>query len=289
MSNSEARTFEGAPAGGGAPQEDGTVEHVAALGIASLPNLRDLGDQCTADGRRVRTGLVYRSDQPNPMSAEDLERLAALNLKTVFDLRTEEESADQPDQLPEGVALVRLDVFRDIDRSRPVVLGELLERPAAANAVLGGGKVDALLERAYRAFISLPSANEAYGELFAALADPARLPALFHCLTGKDRTGWAAAALLSLLEVPRETILADYLLSNGCALPRYGAAIDAFVAAGGEASITEAVFGVKPMYLDAAFDEMEKTYGSIEAYFEEGLGIDRQGQQHLRDLLTAEC
>lgn len=255
------------------------------LSIASLPNLRDLGGCRTADSRIVRTRLVYRSDQPNPMSAEDLERLAALGLKTVFDLRTEEEAAERPDQLPEGVDLVRLDVFRDIDRSRPVVLGELLRHPAEANVVLGGGKVDALLERAYRDFITLPSARQAYGGLFAALADPARLPALFHCLTGKDRTGWAAAALLSLLGVPSDAILADYLLSNGCALPRYQAAIDAFVAAGGEAAITDAVFGVKPRYLEAAFGALEKAYGSIERYFEEGLGIGRRERERLKQLL----
>ncbi len=257
------------------------------LSIASLPNLRDLGGHRTVDGRIVRTGLVYRSDQPNPVTPDDLDRLAALGLKTVFDLRTDEEAADRPDQLPEGVDLVRLDVFRDIDRSRPVVLGELLRRPAEANAVLGGGKVDALLERAYRDFIRLPSAARSYRELFSALADPDRLPALFHCLTGKDRTGWAAAALLALLGVPRDAILADYLLSNGCALPRYRTAIDAFVAAGGEATITEAVFGVKPRFLEAAFDEAEKTYGSLEGYFQEGLGIGPERQAQIREYLTA--
>jgi protein-tyrosine phosphatase len=229
--------------------------------------------------------LVYRSDQPNPVTPEDLLRLGELGLRTVFDLRTEEEAAECPDQVPEGVEVVWLDVFGDIDRSRPVILGALLEQPEKANAVLGGGKVDALLERAYRAFISLPSARRAYRELFEGLARPARLPALFHCMTGKDRTGWAAAALLSLLGVPRDAIFADYLLSNGCALLRYRAAIDAFVAAGGEASITEAVFGVKPAYLEAAFDEVVKRHGTLEAYFEEGLGIGRREQQQLAQLL----
>ena len=257
------------------------------VALASLPNLRDSGGHPAGDGRVVRAGLVYRSDQPNPVSPEDLERLASLGLRTVFDLRTEEEAAERPDQLPEGVEVVALDVFGDIDRSRPVILGGLLERPAAANEALGGGKVDALLDRAYRAFISLPSARQAYRELFAALADPARLPALFHCMTGKDRTGWAAAALLTLLGVPKDAVVADYLRSNDFILPRYQHAIDAFVAAGGERSITEAVFGVKPEYLEAAFDEMQKAYGTIEQYFEAGLGIDGQKQDRLREQLTA--
>jgi len=258
------------------------------LALASLPNLRDLGGHPAGDGRVVRAGLVYRSDQPNPVSPEDLEHLAALGLRTVFDLRTAEEAADRPDQLPEGVEVVVLDVFGDIDRSRPVILGALLEKPAEANAALGGGKVDSLLVRAYRAFITLPSAREAYRELFLGLADPERLPALFHCMTGKDRTGWAAAALLTLLGVSRDAVMADYLRSNDCALPRYRETIDAFLAAGGERSITEAVFGVKPEYLEAAFGEMEQVYGTIERYFEEGLGIDRRGQERIREQLTAD-
>jgi protein-tyrosine phosphatase len=41
-----------------------------------------------------------------------------------------------------------------------------------------------------------------------------RLPVLFHCTAGRDRTGVATVLLLEALGVPRETILSDYLLSN---------------------------------------------------------------------------
>ena len=59
------------------------------------------------------------------------------------------------------------------------------------------------------------------------------------------------------------------------------------VAAGGDRSIPEAVFGVKAQYLEKAFDEVAKRHGTIEAYFEQGLGIDRQGQERLREILLA--
>ena len=41
---------------------------------------------------------------------------------------------------------------------------------------------------------------------------------------------------------------------------------------------------MKKEYLEAAFDEMEKKYGTIEKYFAEGLGIDAAQQKALRDL-----
>jgi protein-tyrosine phosphatase len=45
----------------------------------------------------------------------------------------------------------------------------------------------------YREFITLPSAEASYATLFTDLADPHMAPGVFHCTTGKDRTGWAAA------------------------------------------------------------------------------------------------
>jgi protein-tyrosine phosphatase len=62
-----------------------------SLGIASVPNLRDLGGYTTSDGAAVAGGLVYRSNQLSGISPGDMEKLAALELRTAFDLRTAEE------------------------------------------------------------------------------------------------------------------------------------------------------------------------------------------------------
>jgi protein-tyrosine phosphatase len=134
----------------------------------------------------------------------------------------------------------------------------------------------------YREFITLPSAKTSYRELFLSIANPEKTPALFHCTTGKDRTGWGAAAILTLLGVAPEVVMEDYLKSNQYILPHYRKEIDEFVAAGGDSTIVLAVFGVKKDYLEASFDEVQKNYGSIEKYFSEGLGIDKEQQERLR-------
>ena len=214
------------------------VKKGTSLGIASVPNLRDAGGYTTADGSVVRRGLAYRSNQLNAISADDMTKIAALGLKNDFDLRTAEERDAKPDELPAGVKNVWLNVLADAKGSAAEV-EKLLSDPKAANAMLGDGKVSAEFVSAYREFITLPSANAAFRQLFLELSDKEQLPSLYHCTTGKDRTGWASAALLTLLGVPLDKVYEDYLRSNDYVLPAYKSFIDGFVAAGGDPSITQ--------------------------------------------------
>ncbi len=264
--------------------EQAAVEAGRNLGIASIPNLRDLGGYKTKDGASVAAGLVYRSNQLSGISPGDMEKLAELKLKNAYDLRTGEERKKRPEELPPGVNYVVLDVLADSPQAGPAQLEKLLADPKVANAELGNGKVVAGFEKSYREFVSLPSAKREFGKLFVDLANQKQLPALFHCTTGKDRTGWAAATFLTLMGVPKDKVYEDYLRSNDYILPAYKKAIDAFVAAGGDPEIPKAILGVKKEYLDAAFDEMQTKYGTIEKYFSEGLGIDVAQQKALRDL-----
>jgi protein-tyrosine phosphatase len=121
--------------------------------------------------------------------------------------------------VPNGGRDVWLNVLADEAQSAPVQLQRLMANPTQANAALG---------------------------------EPDTLPALFHCTTGKDRTRWAAAALLLLLGVPQDVVMQDFLRSNAYRLPAHQEQIDAFVAAGGDPAIPPAILGVKADYLAAA-------------------------------------
>jgi protein-tyrosine phosphatase len=254
-----------------------------SLGIASVPNLRDAGGYTTHDGSLVRRGVAYRSSQLNPVAPDDMKKLSALGLKNDFDLRAAGEREAKPDQLPAGVKNVWLNVLADAKDTNPAEVEEMLHNPRAANAALGNGKGAAKFMDAYRQFVTLPSAKAAFRQLFIELCEKNQQPSLFHCTTGKDRSGWAAAALLTLLEVPEEKVYEDYLRSNQYILPAYKQAIDGFVAAGGDPSIPQDLLGVKTEYLQSSFVEVKTQYGSIEGYFEKGLGIDKAGRQQLRD------
>jgi protein-tyrosine phosphatase len=242
-----------------------------------------MGGYTTADGSMVRRGVAYRSNQLNPVSADDLKKIAVLGLKNDFDLRMVEERGAKPDELPAGVKNVWLNVLADTKGVSPAEVERMLNDPKAANEALGDGKGSAEFVKAYREFITLPSANAAFRQLFIDLGDERQLPALFHCTTGKDRAGWAAAALLAVLGVPEDKVYEDYLRSNEYILPAYKKFIDHFVAAGGQPSIPQDLLGVKAEYLQASFDQVKTQYGNIENYFDKGLGIDQAGQQKLRD------
>jgi|GEM_PF-446886 len=259
-----------------------------SLGIASVPNLRDLGGYQTGDGATVASGLVYRSNQLHHINSEDMKKIADLNLKYVYDLRTYNEMSTRPEELPPTVSHAWLDVLADSPQSDPAMLDKLFKDPKVANENLGGGKAASAFQESYREFVSLPSAQREYRKLFLSLSNQNMLPALFHCTTGKDRTGWAAAAFLTLLGVPKDVVMKDYLRSNDNIIPMYQKTIDDAVAAGIEEEIPLAILGVRKEYLETAFDEMETKYGTIEKYFSEGLGIDEAQQKALRGLFLGQ-
>lgn len=259
------------------------MQHV---GLESAPNLRDVGGYETNAGGHIRRGVLYRSEQLNRITDADMTVFEKLGLKKIYDLRTEGERSAQPDRVPPGAAHVVVDVLADEKQAAPAELLHLLTNPQEANARLGDGKVVALFTKAYVEFVSLPSAREGFARMFKELADADNLPALYHCTTGKDRTGWATAALLMLCGVSEEDVLANYLQSNTYILPEYQAMIDKFVGLGIEPEILESILGVRREYLDASLQEMRDGYGSIESYFSKGLGIDLPGQQALRSQLV---
>jgi protein-tyrosine phosphatase len=256
--------------------------------IASLPNLRDVGGHTTADGGRVRTGLLFRSMDLGRVDADGAEALARLGLRAVFDLRTVAERDAAPDRVPSGAAYVTLDVLGDAPGSGPEALKGMLSDPADAERILGGGRAEHFFEDRYREFVNLPSAQAAFGSLLRSLADEAYRPALFHCTTGKDRTGWAAATLLLLLGVPHSDVMADYLESNGHVLPAFAPIVETFAARGGDPALLWPLLEVRPAYLRAGLDEVDRRYGSMERYADEGLGLDAGARAALRAALVAD-
>lgn len=254
--------------------------------VSGLPNLRDLGNWHASGGRCVRAGLMFRSTTLDRVDAQGLQTLRELGLRTVVDFRTTRERQAAPDRLPHGAELVVCDVLGDTPNSAPAQLPKVMADPQGADHILGGGKAAALFERGYRDIVRAPSALAAYRQFFALLAAQWRRPLLFHCTTGKDRTGWAAAITLTLLGVSRDDVMRDYLLTNEQLLPALQPVIDRFAAAGGDPALLMPVLGVRTHYLDAAFDEAQRRFGSIDAYLSTGLGIDDATRQGLRDELT---
>lgn len=253
--------------------------------IVSLPNLRDLGDWQTADGRAVTPGRLFRTADFSGLTADDADLFHALGVRTLYDLRSAAERDAAPDPVFDGVTNVALDVLADSATAVPADLAEVFSDPSAVTEInqrLGGDEAVQAVIGTYRDMVSLPSAHTAYRRFFAGLAGVDHTPAAFHCTAGKDRTGWAAAVLLSLLGVPRDDVFAEYLLTNERFLPAMAPIVDRFAQAGGDPDLLTPILGVREEYLAAAFDEVRERYGSMEGYLTGGLGLDASVGDALR-------
>ena len=251
-----------------------------------IPNLRDVGGGTTRSGRRVRTGLLYRSSGLDALAPADVDAIGRLGVRTVYDLRMVREQDAAPDRLPPGVRHVPADVLAGWTDGGPAQLFAWFANPAAARDGLAGGGAEALWVEQYRAFVRLPGARAAYGTLFRDLATAGHRPALVHCATGKDRTGWAAATLQLLLDVPEEAVMEHFLESRRHLAPLVEPMLAAFAARGGDPELLEPILDVRPGYLEAAIAEVRDGYGSIERYFEDGMGVDAATQDALRAAFT---
>lgn len=252
------------------------------VAIPSIANLRDVGGHLTASGGRVQTGLLYRSAELDHVTDEDAPALDRLGIRTIYDLRTEGERIARPDRIPAGATYRVADVLAGAPGESPAAMQRTFADPVAATRAFGGGRGVAFFRGVYRDLVVLDSARAAYRIVFAGLADPAARPALFHCTTGKDRTGWAAAALLLFLEVPAEVVMDDFLASTRNLGPELQPFLDAFEARGGDPEVLRPLVGVHPEYLEIAIAEVGRVFGSIDGYLADGLGLDADARRRLR-------
>ncbi|MFF3089206.1 tyrosine-protein phosphatase [Streptomyces nojiriensis] len=234
-------------------------------------NFRDAGGYRTSTGQWVRMGEIYRSDALDRLTGNDLAKLQRLRVRTVFDLRMEDERTKAADQVPAGATYVVADVFAGS--------GSFQTMPRTPDEA-----VKAMVD-AERAMVSGAGGKKAYTQVLEGIERDRGRSVLFHCTAGKDRTGWAGAALLTALGVPRETVEADYLASNDYRKAANDAILSRLPAQ--QAAVYKPLLDVRPEYLNAGYDEVKAEYGSFDRYLKDGLGIDARELKELkRDLLV---
>jgi|WetSurSiteA1Bulk_404760.scaffolds.fasta_scaffold08493_2 protein-tyrosine phosphatase len=264
------------------PAADTEERHVKLDG---QPNFRDLGGYSTTDGRRIRRGQIYRSGQLSSLSDQDLATLEKLKIRTVVDLRgTSEVQTRGKDRLPEGVR----GVSYPIEVTAPAKGAKTEPAPAPSSAIPND-----LMSQATQSIIL--DRTDVYAALIRELAEPPNRPLVFHCTAGKDRAGIGAAIVLTLLGVPWETVREDYVLSNYYRKDENDRELknirDGIAGKQGippdkvDMTSIEAMFYVKPEYLDAARQAVIGKYGSMESYIREGLGISDKVVAKLRNEL----
>ncbi|MER7687659.1 tyrosine-protein phosphatase [Streptomyces sp. NPDC097610] len=252
--------------------------------LAGVRNFRDVGGLPTVDGRRVRYGRLFRSGHLAHATEEDAAFLSSLGLHTIFDFRN---AADQklegPDVDLPGVRNVNLPLTDPADGSefwKMVREGDVEQ----LRGHLGDGKAANRMIGSYRTIVKERTAEHSH--VLHALAEDS-VPALMHCAAGKDRAGLSIAVTLLALDVERDAIVADYLESNATHR-RYKVRRNGSSEAARSPEVMELLsplFDARAEYLTAAFETIEETWGGIDAYLEQGLGVTPEQRERLRERL----
>ncbi|MGW8138538.1 tyrosine-protein phosphatase [Sphingomonas zeae] len=245
--------------------------HSRVLPLQGGHNFRDLGGYRTADGRTVKWGLLYRSGEMHDLTRADYAYLQKLGIRTVCDFRDTRERATEPTLWPAGHSPKVLSDDYALDMSSLRLPGD----PA-------GWTHDQVVTAMTATYPKLlDQFRGQYRRMFAELL-AGDVPLAFHCTAGKDRTGVAAALLLTALGVPRATIIDDYLLSNQHMAPMPAHPTGFWAKLSPEAARTFA--GVDRRYIDAVFAVTDRHPGGTMGYLKDELGLGAPEIAKLRTL-----
>jgi protein-tyrosine phosphatase len=237
--------------------------------LQGASNFRDVGGYLNTQGRRVRRGQVFRSDHLAGLTDEDVARLQALGIGHSLDFRGAQECAATPYTIA-GVQRVALTI-------EPTVIARMQALVAQGVVPTTDETVDFMRET-YRDFVNHNAGT--FGWFMKHLLEQPT-PQVFHCTAGKDRTGFAAALVLSALGVDRATIEHDYLLTNQLYKRNSTGATTL------SPDVLKIVWEVQESFLNAALDEIQTRHKGIQNYLRSQLGLTPAAQSKLQSLYLA--
>jgi protein-tyrosine phosphatase len=233
-------------------------------------NVRDLGGINTLNGRTTRFGVIYRGDGLAGLTDSDLVSFNSLSIRSVIDLRGDDERERAPDRFPIG--------------SKPEVLlrgfmpqGSLVMMEGV-NKLGADAAAAAQLMRTNYARIPFEHTRE-FRDIMHFIIDHAKAPHFVHCSFGKDRTGIVAAFILRALDVHIDDVVADFEMTKVDMQ-----ALDLFDACARQDAV-EAIMAAPAEYVLACLDAIDTRYGDFNAYLDQALDFGQTERDALASLL----
>ena len=261
---------------------DTTVVSNRYIDFENTVNFRDIGGLKTKDGKTVRWGKIYRSDNLSQLETNDFSKFNNMHIKTVYDLRTDHEIKGKEDHLPENVQYKHTPTVEDqegeIAKLRAKVInGEITDKQATEQTV-----------KFYEDAVTVNV--KSLSEIIRQITD-SNEPVLYHCSAGKDRTGIVSALILSILNVDRKTIVDEYMLSNYYRKAKTEkmlgkAKLAKIIKPKMDLKAIEVFMTVDEKFINATFNAIDKEYGGIDKFIQNQLGIDQQARKQIVARLT---
>jgi len=251
-------------------------------------NFRDFGGYPTRCGHRVKRGVLFRSEGLWKLSDQDLEKLDPLGIRNIFDLRRQRERELMPTRWHENSS-TKNHHLPLMPESGPSAVDQIRIKKQMQSDAEGARQVMIDL---YLAMVVAEESLNNLRQIFLIIASEKEVPVLVHCSGGKDRTGVSCALILALLGVEKSEIMEDYMHSQAL----YSSKIDMSRAAtqvfdhaeSGDWNLdmVRPVYNVEPAYLESAFGHIQESYGDVENFLQQALGLrDKDIEQIKKNLL----
>ncbi|WP_042274820.1 tyrosine-protein phosphatase [[Clostridium] dakarense] len=242
-----------------------------------MKNFRDLGGYKTKDGRIVKKGLFFRSANLNNLNEEDIDTLKNLNIKYIFDYRSDEEADKLPSTVIKNIQNIRVSAmkFENEKNAKFGSIEEMMKEMIKSNGVFD------MLKKSY---YDLPIDNTSYKRLVELIKNTQNLPILNHCTAGKDRTGVGCAIIYMILGVSRDDIIEEYLKSN-----KYSKeSIEEYIIKNQDLKSVPLenlnnIFGVNEEYIKEAFKRIDENYDTVENYLYNEFNLTKEDIDSIRN------
>ena len=248
------------------------------LPVKGIVNARDLGGYKTADGRVVKSGLLLRGASLATATDADLALLAALSVVKIFDFRTDFEKKGKENRALPGADYIWLPLqpAEDEDTPEEITQHKSFDISKLIMIAAFNEKAKAIAREMYPLMVTRPACQRQFTAFLREVVDTPGGAIYFHCMQGKDRTGLAAAYLLSALGVDRETIIADFDKTNQVYardVRKYCRRVKFFGGKEEELAVVKAFIGANTANFIKALDLIDAKYGSMDAYLRNILGL----------------
>lgn len=273
---------------------DRRLEHLPFEGLA---NARDLGGFSGKEGKHTRYQKMLRSDNLSRITAQDIRALKEVyHLRYVIDLRGNHEINPSEDIPIPGVKHLSLPIRIEHDGAllhnpnTPVfdVDDRLMRTIEYLYKIDPNGDCSKAMEKIYRESVNSAQAIHCWREFFLLSLDHKEGSMLFHCASGKDRTGVAAMLFLKALGIEEKPIIQDYLTSDICFQMRKSQRREYLLSHGvRDKKLISSVLmlsGVQENWIKAAIDEIDTRFGGIYRYWKEALGLSERQLDRLSSL-----
>jgi len=244
------------------------------ISIESVSNFRDV-----SVGSKMKKNLLFRCAKLSTLNDRDICVLENLNPHAIIDFRDPKEIKKAPDNL--SAKLLEKYINLPISAST-------LSRMAAQKEIDGDSveSYEKVMEDSYRMYIN--NYKVVWTKFFEILLKSKKLPIIFHCSAGKDRTGIASFMIQSIFKNPMDLIFENYLISNDLLTIKAATAEQSTSSSNQDSLVTKNMLStlgkVQQSYLNAAIDEIDKKYSSLENYFISQLGLKVNDIQKLEQI-----